>query len=163
MSIQHITLFNNKKTSFISNMDITRLDNATKCYISVSKFEAVKGILSDAILAGLTDFIVLYIDNARNTYSTLGGNNVFQSTMVDTFMSNNLIQKNNYNYSTFSYASSQDKWVEFNINNLNSLKISFKNVEIGLANKANLMIDLVEEDIPTDTFIYSLSLNIKFE
>jgi hypothetical protein len=57
------------------------------------------------------------------------------------------------------------KWVEFNINNLNSLKISFKNTEIALTNRDNLMIDLVDEDISVDTdmFIYSLSLNIKFE
>jgi hypothetical protein len=142
-------------------MDITRIDNSTKCYISVSKFEAIRELANANCF---TDLLFLYIDNARNTYSTIGDNNVFQSTMIESFQSNSILLKNLINYSTFSYIANQDKWIEFNINNLNSLKISFKNTEINTVNFTALAGELVYTDIdPVDTFIYSLSLNIKFE
>ena len=163
--IQSVVIVDNKNAgSYIKMVDAFKPKNATKCYVSVVKFEASVDLPDGYPYA--THNIVLYLSGAQNTYSNDPSSGVIvRSQMIDSFMTSQfkvgktLVLGPDVTYAIYNVSHNIDNWVHVSMSDLNTFRISMKTA----SNQSDMVGNIQYSDVSDNSFQYFLHLRVKFE
>lgn len=163
--IQSVIIIDNKNLGNYTKMiDLFKPKDATKCYVSVAKFEASVDVPDDYIYA--THNVVLYAVGTQSAYANDPASGVIvRSQIIDSFMTSTFkIGKAipagaNVNYALYSQNNNMDNWVKINMGDLNSFKISMKTA----SNQSDMLGNIQFSDVSDNSFQFFLHLRVKFE
>ena len=163
--VQSVIIIDNKNAGSYSKMvDLFKPKDATKCYISVAKFEASVDVSDDYIYA--THNVVLYAVGTQSAFANDPSSGVIvRSQIIDTFMSSNFkIGKAipagaNVNYAIYSQNNNMDNWVRVSMSDLNSFRIYMKTA----SNQSDMLGNIQFSDVSDNSFQFFLHLRVKFE
>ena len=138
-------------TSFISvkgiRVDILRPKEARRCFISVSKFNAIYPLLTSAgFNAPFTEEFSIYCDSIQNSYIfDQSSSMVIRSNLLDTYVTTHISSPTVLgvlsHVACFNVINNLDNWMEIDISRLNSLSFSFGSTyleQIGIDHYYNL-------------------------
>jgi len=163
--IQSVVIIDNKSTgSYTKMIDLFKPKNATKCYVSVVKFEASVDVPDEYIHA--THNVVLFIAGSQNSYSNDPSSGIIvRSQIVDSYLTSAfkvgkaLLNGPDVRYATYNVNNSMDNWIKVSLSDLNSFRIFFKTA----SNQSDLNGNIQYSDVSDNSFQFFLHLRVKFE
>ena len=163
--IQSVIIIDNKNLGNYTKMvDLFKPKDATKCYVSVAKFEASVDVPDDYLYA--THNVVLYAIGAQSAYANDPSSGVIVRTqIIDSFMTSNfkvgkaIPAGANVNYAIYSTHSNVDNWVKVSMSDLNSFRIYMKTA----SNQSDMLGNIQFSDVSDNSFQFFLHLRVKFE
>ena len=164
----NIIIIDNKNGgNYVKMVDCLRPKSATKCFVSIDKFQA--SILMDDGYVLPSHNVILSINGVENSYVNNSESNIIvRSQIVDSFMTDkfttvpivvlngvvNVFEK----YALYNCLNNKDNWLEINANDLNSFKIVMKSA----TTETDFQNPVQYNDIPI-RFQFFIHLKIKFE
>jgi hypothetical protein len=163
--IQNVVIIDNKNTGNYTKMiDLFKPKDATKCFISVAKFEASVDVEDDYIYA--THNVVLFVAGTQSSYTNDPSSGVIvRSQIIDSFMTSTFkVAKAipagaNVTYAVYSQHNNQDNWIQVNMGDLNSFRIFMKTA----SNQSDMLGNIQYSDVSDNSFQFFLHLRVKFE
>ena len=163
--IQSIVIVDNKNAgSYIKMLDAFKPKDATKCYVSVIKFEASIDLPDNYPYA--THNIVLSLSGTNNTYSNDPSSGVIvRSQIIDSFMTSQfkigkaLVMGPDVTYAIYNVSHNIDNWVQVSMSDLNTFRISMKTA----SNQSDMVGNIQYSEISDNSFQFFLHLRVRFE
>ena len=162
--IQSVVIIDNKNGGDYTKMiDVFKPKNATKCFISVMKFEASVDVPDDYIFA--THNVVLFVAGSQNAYSNdPSSGTIVRSQIIDSYLTSTfkvgkaLVAGPNVTYAAYNVSNSLDNWIKVSMSDLNSFRIFFKTASVQNVNN-----NIQYSDVSDNSFQFFLHLRVKFE
>lgn len=163
--IQNVLIIDNKNLGNYTKMiDLFKPKDATKCYISVAKFEASVDVADDYIYA--THNVVLFAGGSQTAFSNDPSSGVIvRSQMIDSFMTSNfktgkaIPAGQDVKYAIYNSHNNLDNWIKVSMGDLNSFRIFMKTA----SNQSDMVGNIQYSDVSDNSFQFFLHLRVKFE
>lgn len=162
--IHSVIIIDNKNAGNYTKMiDAFKPKGATKCYVTVSKFEASVDVPDDYLYG--THNVVLSINGVENAYVNDSQSNIItRSQIIDTFLTSNfkiakaIVGGANVNYAIYSVINSHENWIQVNMNDLNNFVINMKTA----SSQSDMINNITYSQVSDNSFQFFLHLRIKF-
>ena len=166
--IHNVIIMDNRNiNNYFKMIDAIRPKEATKCYISVYKFEAT--VRLPAVNVGpvaVSDNICIFVEGVENTYiNDPYSNHIVRGGLLDSYLSSNIKTativvsgaETPTAFALYNVINSNDNWVKINPSNLNNLVMKFRTASTLDFNNAIKYTDIAAQ------VQFFLHLKIKFE
>ena len=154
--IHNVIIMDNRNiNNYFKMIDAIRPKEATKCYISVYKFEATVKVVDANVVS---DNICIFVDGVENAYiNDPYSNCIVRCGLLDSYLSSSVKTTNGNTFALYNVNNSNDNWVKINPSNLNNLVMKFRTASTLDFNNAIKYTDIA------NSIQFFLHLKIKFE
>ena len=154
--IHNVIIMDNRNiNNYFKMIDAIRPKEATKCYISVYKFEATVKVVDVNVVS---DNICIFVDGVENAYiNDPYSNCIVRCGLLDSYLSSNIKTTNGNTFALYNVNNSNDNWVKINPSSLNNLVMKFRTASTLDFNNAIKYTDVAAQ------VQFFLHLKIKFE
>lgn len=163
--IQSVVIVDNKNAgSYTKMIDLFKPKDATKCFVSVSKFEASVDLPD--YYPYVSHNVVLSLSGTQNSYSNdPSSGTIVRSQIIDSFLTTTIktakavVLGPDILYAVYNVVNSVDNWIQISLSDLNSFRLSMKTA----SNLSDPNGNVQYSEFSDNSFQFFLHLRVKFE